>query len=119
MAGLMIEAKKNNQKALEDEESVFEDYNHKKVPRGTNEILRDIQSQSKSELKFKVVCNKLYALMDGHLNDQNNPLNMFVAILGEDYDNNPIIVSLIDELCSRHELFTELKPKGILVKINP
>lgn len=115
MANLMIEAK--NKKELE-EDSVF-DETPEIVKRSSKQVLKDIASNCASETKFKVICNKLYKLVNRHLTYPKNPLNSFVAIMSEDYDNNAIVASLIDELCEKHELITELKPKGILVKINP
>lgn len=118
MAELMIGAK---QRREQEEYSVFEDNNDyytKQEPRSTDSILKDIESKCSSSTKFTMICNKLYTLLNGYLAEPNNPLNSFVAIMGEDYDNNSLILCLIDELCTRHELITEIKPKGVLVKAN-
>lgn len=117
MADIMLEAKNNNE--LE-EESVFDnEYSEPIQKRDSKTILKEILSNCSDETKFKIICNKLYKFSKGYLSDPKNPLNTFVAIMAEDYDSNPIVMSLIDELCEKHQLITELKPKGILVKANP
>jgi hypothetical protein len=109
-----------NRKA-EEQSSVFEDPEPPKpeTQRTTKRILKDIKKKFKDQTKFKILCNKIYKLLDGYLKDKRNPLNTFQAILADDYENNLEIMSLLDELFEKQELITELKPKGMMVKINP
>ena len=114
----------NKKKELEEEASVFDNPdqgNQQGGPpkRTSKDILKQIASKYKDETKFKIMCNKLFKMLSSYLKNKKNPLNTFVAILADDYENNSVIMSLIDEVCERHELITEIKPKGILIKANP
>lgn len=117
-----IEAKKSQQEDV----SIFEENDDAQdgqtavVDQRTSKvILMEISNKFKNESNFKILCNKIFKTIRGYLKDKVNPINRFVGILANDYEDNHEILSLIDELCAKHELISELKPKGILIKINP
>ena len=91
----------------EEEESVF-DYNQPIVTQGppttpkrqSEQVIKDIAGVISNETLFKVLCNKLFKFMEGHISDPKNPMNQFVALMPEDYGSSIGVVCLLDELCS-------------------
>lgn len=116
---------KNFIKARKDQEEDMSIFEEEDTPpqnlikgRTSKIILKEISKKFQSESNFKILCNKIFKLAKRYLKDKKTKHN-FEPILAKDYEKNPEILSLLDELCTKHELICELKPNGMLIKINP